>query len=53
MDRCWKKVKKILRQKRKVLNLLAEILLERNSLSKEDINYIFINEISPYTPLLN
>ena len=53
MSRCWKKVKEIMRKKIKVLKLLAEILLEKNSLQKEDINYIFINQISPFTPLLN
>jgi ATP-dependent Zn protease len=53
MNRCWKKVKSILWKKRRVLDLLAEILLKKNSLQKEDINYIFINEISPYIPLLN
>jgi len=53
MSHCWKKVKEILRKRRKVLKLLAEILLEKNSLQKEDINYIFINQISPFTPLLS
>ena len=53
MNQCWKKVKEILRQKRRVLNLIAEALLTKNSLQKEEINYIFINQISPYTPLLN
>jgi len=53
LSQCWKKVRKILRQKKQVLKLLAEILLEKNSLHKDEINYIFINQISPYIPLLN
>jgi cell division protease FtsH len=53
MDQCWKKVKDILQKKRLVLRLLAEELLKKNSLQKEDINYIFVNQISPYIPLLN
>ncbi|MDR1670866.1 MAG: AAA family ATPase [Spiroplasmataceae bacterium] len=50
---CWKRVKLILRQKKRVLNLFAEILIERDSLQKEDIGYIFFNQISPYILLLN
>ncbi|MCE8167832.1 MAG: AAA family ATPase [Candidatus Moeniiplasma glomeromycotorum] len=53
MKQCWKKVKMILRKKRRILDLFAAELLVRNSLQKEDINYIFINQLSPYTPLLN
>jgi cell division protease FtsH len=53
MKQCWKKVKDILQKNRRVLNLLAEVLLEKNSLQKDDINYIFINQISPFIPLLN
>ncbi|KLL05318.1 MAG: ATP-dependent zinc metalloprotease FtsH [Mycoplasmataceae bacterium RV_VA103A] len=53
MNQCWKKVKTILRQKKRILDLLAEALLAKNSLQKDDINYIFVNQVSPYTPLLN
>ncbi|CAG8686480.1 252_t:CDS:1, partial [Ambispora gerdemannii] len=52
LSQCWKKVKTTLQQKKRVLDLLAAILLQKNSLQKEEINYIFINQISPYTPLL-
>src|SRR3954451_5812235 len=41
INQCWKKVKSILRRKKKTLELLAEILLQKNSLQKEEINYIF------------
>ncbi|CAI2162067.1 11676_t:CDS:2 [Funneliformis geosporum] len=53
LNQCWKKVKTILRQKKKLLSLLAEELLKKNSLRKEEINFIFVNQISPSTPLLN
>ncbi|WNE40835.1 MAG: ATP-dependent zinc metalloprotease FtsH [Mycoplasmataceae bacterium] len=53
MNTCWAKVKLVLKKKKRVLNLFAEILLEKNSLQKEEINYIFINQISPYILLLN
>jgi len=53
LSQCWKKVKTILRQKKKILSLLAEELLKKNSLRKEEIDFIFINQISPFTPLLN
>jgi ATP-dependent Zn protease len=52
MNQCWKKVKNILRWKKNILKLLAEALLQKNSLQKEEINHIFINQVSPYTPLL-
>ncbi|WNE40274.1 MAG: ATP-dependent zinc metalloprotease FtsH [Mycoplasmataceae bacterium] len=53
MSQCWKRVKYILKKKKRILDLFAEILIEKNSLQKEDINYIFINQISPYIHLLN
>lgn len=53
LNQCWKKVRSILRQKKKVLSLLAEILLKKNSLRKDDIDFIFINQISPDLRLLN
>ena len=53
LNQCWKKVKTILRQKEKLLSLLAEELLKKNSLRKEEIDFIFINQISPFIPLLN
>jgi cell division protease FtsH len=53
MSQCWKRVKSILKKRKRVLDLFAEILIEKNSLQKEDINYIFINQISPYIHLLN
>ena len=52
LNQCWKKVKAILRQKKQVLSLLAEVLLKKNSLLKEEIDFIAINQISPFTPLL-
>ena len=52
LSKCWKKVRFILRNKRFVLTLLAEELLRKNSLLQEEINYIFTNQISPFTPLL-
>jgi cell division protease FtsH len=52
LSKCWKKVRFILQNKRLVLSLLAEELLRKNSLLQEEINYIFINQISPFIPLL-
>jgi cell division protease FtsH len=49
---CRKKVKKILSSKIEVLDLFAKILLERNTIQKDDIIYIFVNKTSPYFKLL-
>ncbi|CAJ0761887.1 9293_t:CDS:2 [Entrophospora sp. SA101] len=37
-------VRQILQEKRKVLDLLAQTLIEKNTLHREEIYYIFINE---------
>lgn len=43
----------MLRQKKKVLSLIAETLLIKSSLLKEEIDFILINQTSPFIPLLN
>lgn len=49
---CQKKVRQILQTKKNVLHLLAQALLKKNVLHKEEINYLFINERFPDTLLL-
>ncbi|WNE41334.1 MAG: ATP-dependent zinc metalloprotease FtsH 3 [Mycoplasmataceae bacterium] len=49
---CQNKVKKILRDKVEILDLFAKILLEKNTIQKDDIIYIFVNKTSPYSKLL-
>jgi len=49
---CQKKVRQILQTKKNVLHLLAQALLKKNVLHKEEINYLFINERCPDTLLL-
>jgi len=51
-NQCWKRVKNILKQRRKTLVILAEELLKKNSLQREEINFIFVNNFPPYVPLL-
>jgi len=53
LNQCWKKVKTILRQKKNTLSLIAETLIIKNSLQKEEIDFILINQISPFISLLN
>lgn len=50
---CKIRVKKILLEKREILDLFANILLDRNTIQGEDVNYIFVNRISPYLKFLN
>jgi len=50
---CKIRVKKILLEKREILDLFANILLDKNTIQGEDINYIFVNRISPYLKFLN
>jgi len=52
-NQCWKKAKNILKQRKITLVLLAEALLKKKSLQKEEIDFIFINNFFPYVPLLN
>ncbi|RHZ35513.1 AAA family ATPase [endosymbiont GvMRE of Glomus versiforme] len=52
LDKCWTRVKSILQKKKKILDLFAEILLKKNTLYREEINYIFVNHISPFVSLL-
>jgi len=44
LQECYQEACKILREKRKVLDLLAQTLVEKNTLQKEEIYYIFANE---------
>ena len=53
INQCRKKAQLILQKGKATLSLLANILLEKNSLSVEETNYIFTNQISPFVPLLN
>jgi ATP-dependent Zn protease len=53
LNECFEKAKKIISANREALDLLAQILLERKTIYKEDIDYIFFNKVSPYTKLLN
>ena len=52
MNQCWKRVRQILVQKKKVLDLLATALLTKNTLRKEEINYIFYMQNLPNALLL-
>ncbi|MCE8162923.1 MAG: AAA family ATPase [Candidatus Moeniiplasma glomeromycotorum] len=49
MSQCWKSVRRILSQKRRVLDLLAAALITKNTLYKEEINYIFYTQVAPGT----
>ncbi len=53
MNQCWKKVRQILLQKKRILDLLATALLTKNTLQKEEVNYIFYTQILPNSLLLN
>jgi cell division protease FtsH len=53
LDMCWEKAQLIIKKKKKILNLLAEILQKKNCLNQLEINYIFINQISPFVTFLN
>jgi cell division protease FtsH len=44
LQECYQKACKILQEKRKILDLLAQALVEKNTLHKEEIYYIFANE---------
>ncbi|MCE8163767.1 MAG: AAA family ATPase [Candidatus Moeniiplasma glomeromycotorum] len=52
MNQCWKRVRQILIQKRKILDLLAVALLTKSTLQKEEISYIFYTQTLPNTLLL-
>ena len=52
LNECQQKVRQILQEKRKVLDLLAQALIEKNTLHREEIYYIFINESLPKQMLL-
>src|SRR5262249_32933499 len=49
LHECYQKARQILQEKRKVLDLLAQALVEKNTLQKEEIYYIFANENFPPT----
>ena len=52
LQECYQKARKILQEKRKVLDLLAQSLITKNTLHREEIYYIFINERLPEQELL-
>ena len=52
LQQCYQRAKNILQEKRKVLDLLAKALVEKNTLQKEEIYYIFLNEKLPEQALL-
>jgi cell division protease FtsH len=52
LQECYQKARKILQEKRKVLDLLAQALVEKNTLQKEEIYYIFANESFPHSKYL-
>jgi cell division protease FtsH len=52
MNQCWKKVRQILVQKRRILDLLAAALLIKSTLQKGEINYIFYTQTLPNTLFL-
>ncbi|KLL02335.1 MAG: cell division protein FtsH [Mycoplasmataceae bacterium RC_NB112A] len=47
MNQCWKKVRQILTRKRRILELFAVALFAKNTLLKEEINYIFYTQCLP------
>jgi cell division protease FtsH len=49
---CTKKVELIMKDKIELLKLFAKILLEKCTIQKEDIIYIFANKVSPYSKIL-
>lgn len=52
LQQCYQRAQNILQEKRKVLDLLAKALVEKNTLQKEEIYYIFLNEKLPGQALL-
>lgn len=44
LNECQVKARRILQGKRKILDLIAQALVRKNTLQKEEINYIFINQ---------
>ncbi|RHZ37210.1 AAA family ATPase [endosymbiont GvMRE of Glomus versiforme] len=44
LSECQQKVRQILQEKKKALDLLAQALIAKNTLHREEIYYIFINE---------
>ena len=52
LQKCYQKAQNILQEKRKILDLLAKTLVEKNTLQKEEIYYIFLNEKLPEQALL-
>jgi cell division protease FtsH len=52
LQQCYQRAQNILQEKRKVLDLLAKALVEKNTLQKEEIYYIFLNEKLPEQALL-
>jgi cell division protease FtsH len=52
LQQCYQRAKNILQEKRKVLDLLAKALVEKNTLQKEEIYYIFLNEKLPEQALI-
>ncbi|RHZ36511.1 AAA family ATPase [endosymbiont GvMRE of Glomus versiforme] len=52
LSECQQKVRQILQEKRKSLDLLAQALITKNTLHREEIYYIFINERLPEQVLL-
>ena len=52
LKQCYQKAQIILREKKKILDLLAQALVEKNTLQKEEIYYIFLNEKFPAQALL-
>lgn len=49
---CTKKVESIMKDKIELLDLFVRLLLEKGTIERENILYIFANKISPYSKLL-
>ncbi len=52
LKQCYQKAQNALKEKRKILDLLAKALVKKNTLQKEEIYYIFLNEKLPEQALL-
>lgn len=47
IDECYKNAVKIIKENRKLLDLIAEVLIERETITKEQIDYLVENGCMP------
>jgi cell division protease FtsH len=52
LSHCQQKARQILQDKKNILHLFAQALVEKGTLQREEINYIFVNQKLPYIALL-